>query len=136
MRSKNKSMLALAVTYLGIWAFSLIVFWCFISGSDAMGYALLFLIVLLPVTTFVTSFRIGKQNYGGKWKWSFAIAFGIMYMLADYMTFSMANMLTVHRVNFPALGMIPAGAVISFVGMGLGVGIRYMASKRKNSTLI
>jgi len=38
--------------------------------------------------------------------------------------------------NFPVLGMIPAGAVISLVGTGLRVGIRHMASKRKNSTLI
>ncbi len=64
------------------------------------------------------------------------VAFGIMYMLADYTTFSMADMLMVHRVNFPVLGMIPAGAVISLVGTGLRVGIRHMASKRKNSTLI
>ena len=34
---KKLSLTILLATYLGIWAFALIVFWFFISGSDAMG---------------------------------------------------------------------------------------------------
>ena len=69
VKSKNKlSMLILFVTYLGIWAVSLIVFWFFINSSDAMGYSIMYLWVLLPVTTFVISLLIGKNNYMGKWK--------------------------------------------------------------------
>ena len=48
VKSKNKlSMLILFVTYLGIWAVSLIVFWFFINSSDAMGYSIMYLWVLL-----------------------------------------------------------------------------------------
>ena len=76
VKSKNKlSMLILLVTYLGIWAISLIVFWFFINSSDAMGYSIMFLWVLLPVTTFVIALLIGKNNYMGRWKWCFSIAF-------------------------------------------------------------
>lgn len=61
VRSKNKlSMIILLATYLGIWAVSLITFWFFISGTDSMGYSIMFLWVLLPVTTFVISLLIGK----------------------------------------------------------------------------
>lgn len=67
VRSKNKlSMIILLATYLGIWAVSLITFWFFISGTDSMGYSIMFLWVLLPVTTFVISLLIGKNNYMGR----------------------------------------------------------------------
>ena len=85
VKSKNRlSMLILVSTYLGIWALSLISFWFFSSASDAMGYSIMFLWVLLPVTTFIISLLIGMNDYWGKWKWFSAIAFGIMYMLAEY----------------------------------------------------
>lgn len=48
---RKQSFMALMLVYLGIWAFSLIVFWFFSSGSDAMGYWIMFLWVVLPVTT-------------------------------------------------------------------------------------
>lgn len=45
------SKIILIVTYLSIWAFALIMFWFFISSSDAMGFSLMFLWIILPVTT-------------------------------------------------------------------------------------
>lgn len=58
---KEKNILISA--YLTIWAFAIIVFWFFTSGSDAMGYILMYLWVLLPATTFIFSFLIGKNDY-------------------------------------------------------------------------
>ena len=130
VKSKNKlSMLILLVTYLGIWAISLIVFWFFINSSDAMGYSIMFLWVLLPVTTFVISLLIGKNNYMGRWKWCFSIAFGIMYMLAEYATFSAANMITFDKINMPQFVMILIGAIISQVGLVVGALMRYTEFK-------
>lgn len=107
VKSKNRlSMLILISTYLGIWAISLISFWFFSSASDAMGYSIMFLWVLLPVTTFIISLLIGMNDYWGKWKWFSAIAFGIMYMLAEYATFSAANMIAFNKINLPHWGMI------------------------------
>ena len=80
--SRNKIITILA--YLLIWAFAMIVFWFFTSGSDAMGYSLMFLWIILPVTTFIVSVVIGKNNFWGKGKWAFTLFFGIMYMLAEY----------------------------------------------------
>lgn len=134
VKSRNKfSELITIVVYLAIWALSLIVFWLFTSGSDAMGFGIMFLWVLLPITTFVISLLIGKNNYWGKWKWLSVIVFGIMYMLAEYATFSTANMVAFGKINMPELGMIPVGAIISLIGLGIGVGIYRLKSKGKKN---
>lgn len=121
IKSKNKfSQLILVLTYLFIWFISLVVFWIFTSGSDAMGYSFMFLWILLPVTTFVISFLIGKHNYWGKWKWFCAIVLGIMYMLAEYATFRTANMIVFHKINTPDWSMIFIGGSVSVIGLGIG----------------
>ena len=51
----------LAAVYIGIWAAAVIAFWFLGSGSDAMGYSLVYLWILMPVTTFVVSLLIGKM---------------------------------------------------------------------------
>lgn len=121
VKSKDKqSKLILIATYLAIWAIALIVFWFFTSGSDAMGYSLMFLWVLLPVTTFVTAALIGKHDYWGRYNWCSVIGFGVMYMLAEYATFSTANMVAFHKINAPEFMMIVYGAVIALIGLGVG----------------
>ena len=131
VKSKTRlSKMALIMSYLVIWAVAIIVFWVFTMkySGDAMGYSLMFLWIILPVSTFVISFLIGKNDYWEKKKWLFSIGFGIMYMLAEYATFSMANNVTFNKVNIPDFSMIIAGAVISLAGMGIGHAI---AKKKK-----
>ena len=117
---RQQSFLALVLVYLGIWAFSLIVFWFFTSGSDAMGYWIMFLWVVLPVTTFVISLLIGRNGYGGRRKWLACIGFGVLYMLAHYATFSAANMAATGRLHLPSFSMLLTGAVIALIGMAIG----------------
>lgn len=126
---KNKLMTLLS--YLLIWAVSMIVFWCFTGGSDAMGYSLMFLWIILPVTTFTVSAVIGKNDFWGTGKWAFSLFFGAMYMLAEYGTFSMANNLAFGKVNPPEWGMFAAGAMISAVGMLAGTLFRKARHRRK-----
>ena len=116
----NRNKIITILSYLLIWAFAMIVFWFFTSGSDAMGYSLMFLWIILPVTTFIVSVVIGKNNFWGKGKWAFTLFFGVMYMLAEYGTFKMANNITFNKLNAPEFGMIVAGAIISAIGMLLG----------------
>lgn len=133
VKSRNKlSKLILMMTYFAIWAFSVIVFWFFTSGSDAMGYGIMFLWVLLPCTTIVISILIGKNDYWGKCKWIASFVFGIMYMLAEYATFSAANMATFEKVNMPQFSMIFVGAMISIVGLGIGTCMRRFKAKTPN----
>ena len=132
VRSRRKlSFLLILLSYLAIWAFSLIVFWFFTGGSDAMGYCIMFLWVLLPVTTLILSLLIGKNDFGGRRKWLCCLAFGAMYMLAEYATFRAANMAAFGRLLPPSFGMLPAGAVISLLGLGIGSGLRRLAARHK-----
>ncbi len=61
----NRNKIITILAYLLIWAFAMIVFWFFTSGSDAMGYSLMFLWIILPISTFIVSIVI------------------VMYMLAE-----------------------------------------------------
>ena len=130
---KKLSLTILLATYLGIWAFALIVFWFFISGSDAMGYSLVFLWIILAVTTFVISLLIGKNNHLGKGKWITPIAFGVMHILAEYATFSVRNMIAIEftRINVPHFELILIGAFFSVIGLGIGSLAYHMKSNSK-----
>ena len=121
MKSKP-SKLVLIASYLVIWIAAIVVFWAFAItyAEGAMGYSLMFFWIILPATTLVISFLIGRNDYWGRGKWTFSIGFGVMYMLAEYATFSMANNLAFGKVNMPEASMVPAGAAISLVGMALG----------------
>ena len=133
VKSRNKlSGLLLVLAYLVIWSISIVVFWFFTSGSDAMGYSLMFLWILLPVTTFVVSLFIGRNTYWGKWKWLTPLVMGIMYMLAEYATFQCSNMIAFDKINTPSWGMILAGGVISAIGMSIGE-IANLCKKKKNA---
>lgn len=133
VKSNNRmTALILIATYLGIWAFSLIAFWFFIDASDAMAYSILFLWILLPVTTFIVSLLIGKNNCFGSWKWLYPTVFGLMYMLAEYAAFSAANMSAFNRVNLPDLEMLADGAIISLFGLGIGAAVNYFQNRGKS----
>ena len=46
----------LTAVYLAVWIISHLVFWIFMSPSDAIVYVLIFLYALIPLTTLVVSF--------------------------------------------------------------------------------
>lgn len=121
MKSKP-SKLVLIASYLVIWIAAIVVFWAFAItyAEGAMGYSLAFFWIILPATTLVVSFLIGRNDYWGRGKWVSSLGFGVMYMLAEYATFSMANNLAFGKMNMPEVSMVPAGAAISLVGMALG----------------
>ena len=116
----NRNKIITILSYMLVWAIAMIVFWFFTSGSDAMGYSLMFLWIILPVTTFVVSIVIGKNDFWKKGKWAFTLFFGVMYMLAEYGTFKMANNIAFDKLNAPEWGLVVAGVIISAIGMLMG----------------
>ena len=117
-----KKQTILTAVYLAVWILSLMVFWIFMDGADAIAYSLIFLYTLLPLTTFGVSFLIGKNNFFGKWRWASPVFFGLMLMLAEYLTFSLSNMISISfaRINIPSVELFIAGAVVSLIGLGIG----------------
>lgn len=134
VKSKTRlSKIILITSYLGIYAFSLIMFWFVIDEKDGIGYSFMFLWILIPVTTLVISLLIGVHDFWGRKKWIAAIIFGIMYMLSEHATFSAANMAAFSHFNMPVWNMIPAGAVISLIGLGIGSLIRFRRASRNRA---
>lgn len=131
VKSKTRlSKLMLVLSYLIIWAIAITFFWVFTGEQDGIGYSLMFLWVILPVSTFIISLLISRNNYWGNLKWFGSLGFGIMYMLAEYATFSMANNVAFNKVNMPEFSMIIAGTIISLIGMGIGHMV-YIFKKRE-----
>lgn len=133
VKSKDKSIkLTIIISYLAVWAAALIAFWVFLDSSGALGYSLMFLWFLLPVTTFVLSLLIGRFNCWGKWKWVSPVVFGLMYMLAEYATFSLANIIAnAGRMLAPEFSMIFAGMAVSLVAMCIGAAFYRWSQKTK-----
>ena len=125
---RNKTVTILS--YLMIWTVSMLVFWVFKGGIDAMGYSLMFLWIIIPVTTFTVSVIIGKNNFWGIKKWAFTFPFGVMYMLAEYGTFSMANNIAFNKINELEWDLAVAGAIISAIGMLTGLLINWICRNR------
>ena len=125
---RNKTVTILS--YLMIWTVSMLVFWVFNGGIDAMGYSLMFLWIIIPVTTFTVSVIIGKNNFWGIKKWAFTFPFGVMYMLAEYGTFSMANNIAFNKINELEWDLAVAGAIISAIGMLTGLLINRICRNR------
>ncbi len=118
--NERKSKIMVVMSYLVVWAIAMIAFWSDTESSDAMGYAILYLWLILPVTTFVVSLIIGRRDYWGSRKWIAALVLGVMYMLSAYGTFSLANNIYAHHINPPDWEMIAVGGAISLLGLLIG----------------
>ena len=106
--------------YLVIWAASLLLYWFFTSPSDAMGYGLIVFYLVLPVTTFIVSFLIGRDREWQRRRWLMILFFAVMYMLTEYATFSLSYMLYWQKFSVPDFTMLLIGGAISLLGMAIG----------------
>lgn len=127
VKSRQKlSNLVTILSYMIIWAVSVIVFWA-VNEVDAAVYSILVLWLVLPTVTFVTSALIGK-NFESDKKWLWSIFFGMMYMLAEYLSFSLANMVLFNKINAPDFYCLVIGCALSLVGMAIG---HFVKKKKK-----
>lgn len=120
---------ALAV-YFAIWLVAVLYFWIFMDSGDALGYSIVVFGLILPVTTLILSLWIGKRGSWGKYRWISVIFFGVMYLITEYITFSLANMLSNQRLNMPAFELFFVGAVISLIGLAIGAAVHAIQSRR------
>ena len=89
--------------YTAIWMISVLLFWITPISDDPIAYSFLDFYLLLPLSTIVASFIIGLDK-----RW------------AEYLSFSLANMLTNETINAPEFTMVLTGMAISFIAIGLG----------------
>lgn len=111
----------LVLLYLLVYAVSLLVFWCFIDGGDAMGYSLIFQCGVIPAVTFAVSLLIGKHGYWGNWKWISVPLLALMGLLSDYFTFQLANMIANEKFHAPDnFAWFFVSAIVCAVGLIIG----------------
>ncbi len=133
VKSKTKlSKIVLFSVYIFIWAVSEIVFWFFTEPSDTMGYSLMFVWIIMPVTTFTVSFITGKNGFLKRFKWLLPLLLGIMFMLVPYSTLTFSNMTAFHTFRWPDFPMLPIGAAISYAGIIAGLLTERKLNKIKN----
>lgn len=117
--------------YLVIWVVCVAVFW--LDGqAEAMGYALLVFWLVLPLTTFVLSVFVGRDEAWQALRWLMLLFFGLMYMLADFATFQLANAVAFDKVNWPELVQMLPGILCAAAGIAVGALARQI-KERKNS---
>ncbi len=103
-----------------IWLICVGAFWLGL-GRSAMGYSLLVFYLALPIAALdCSAISGGRSGFGGIIISSLFI--GVMYMMAEYLTFSLLNMVTnsFARINYPNFNMLIAGTVIAFFGSIIG----------------
>lgn len=116
---KNRKRLNPIISYLIVWLVMVVIFW--VGGSlDPLGFSIVSFYIVLPITTLIISFLVGKDKGRSNMKWLLTTFFGVMYMLANYTTFNLANMMWFRKFNYPDWDMILPGLIISAIGMAVG----------------
>ena len=85
--------------------------------------------------TLVASAFIGRDTALGPKRWLMILFFGGMYMLAQYVTFSLATMRAAGSVRTLPLNMLAAGLLLSAVGMAIGAVLHRLEFLDKIRTL-
>lgn len=126
---KALSQKILIAAYLVIWGVSIAFFWVGTGPTDAMGYGLVFLWLVIPVATMVISFFIGRDEEWRGARWLMLLFFGVMYMLAPYATYSFANIAAFGKFHGPDIGDMLPGMLCAAAGMGAGAIARRVMKK-------
>ena len=74
----------------------------------------------MTIAAFVISLRIGELVRRDGRMWLLPLALGLLYMLADFLTFRLANMLAFDKINLPQWDLFFIGAAISALGLLIG----------------
>ncbi len=122
----------LVIIDLLLFILSLFVFWIASDQSDALGFSVIFLVVLNPLCIMFCSCNIGMYDNKKVIDYVFPLFFGLSYVLLDYFTFILANMIANNLFELPNLIITLAGIAISYFGFGIGILIKLIKNKRKN----
>ncbi len=129
---KSRKRLAKAVwfaCYLLVWALCILFFW--LGGrSDAMGYSLVVLYLVLPAATIAFSAFMGQEECGPNERWLLLLLCGFLYMCVPYATFTLSNMAHTSVFRLPELWDMLPGLLCAAAGMGAGVGVRAIRNRK------
>ena len=132
VKSKNRLRKLLPVlVYTVIWVMCVLLFWLY-SGRDAGTYSIFVFWGILPVSTLIISAISGKEDFKPFFKIGIVGFLSVMYMLCDYLTFSLLNMVSFDKFNLPTLDSFIMGVIFSAVGMAAGSLVLFVKNKKAN----
>lgn len=125
-------------SFLVIWAVTAIAFRTGAAeGSNAMGYSILALYIVMPVSTLVISFFIGADRGWNRLRWLMPLFFGMALITTQMETFGIKWLSTLEIVTvsdffstFEPLYFI-IGAAVSAIGIGIGTAVRLNKFKKR-----
>lgn len=131
VKSKNRLRNVLPILiYILIWVACILFFWIFSGATDAAVFSIFVFWGILPITSLIISAIIGKDNFKPLTKIGTVVLIGIMYMLCEYFTFSLANMVAFDKFNFINFDALLMGTGFSAIGMGIGCLVKYIKDKK------
>lgn len=125
----NKAQIAIIATELGIFAIAVFAFWAFTGELDAMGYGILYIWMLMPLVSFVTSLVVGLLNIWGRYRVLWPALCAILITLLPCVTFDAAHALYFGSLVAPNLTMLIGGCIVSYFGFAVGIVIRSIKKK-------
>lgn len=125
-------------SFLVIWAVTAIAFWAGAAeGSNAMGYSIVALYIVMPVSTLVISLFIGADKGWNKLKWLMILAFGAANLLTSVETFGIKWLSTLEKATasdffstFEPMHFL-IGTALSAIGIGIGTAVRSNKLKKR-----
>ncbi len=96
------------------------VFWMMPITGNEMIYSILVFYLIILLAIFWETLAVSKRNKGILWTSIICILSGIIYSLADYFTFSLANMLSTGRTLCPDEDFFIKGIIIAVAGIATG----------------
>ena len=132
VKSKNRLRKVLPILiYIIIWVACILFFWIFSGATDAAVFSIFVFWGILPITSLIISAIIGKDDFKPLTKIGAIILIGIMYMLCEYFTFSLANMVAFDKFNSISFDALLMGTGFSAIGTGFGCLTKFIKTKRQ-----
>ena len=91
----------------------------FSAGGIAQAQAGAFQWLVLPASTIILSFLIGKNNLWGKRKWLVSIGLGVMFMLSIYAGDGTRESSLFNQLDLQTLTFFLIGTAASLAGMAI-----------------
>ena len=111
--------------YFGVWAVTVAAFWLGLS-RDAMGYSLLAFYAVLPAAGIICPAIMAANRCSFGFAIASSVVIGFFYSLAQYVTFSLLNMLNIsfERINPFSVEAMIGGALTALLVFAFGGIIR------------
>lgn len=116
--------------YCLIWVITVLSFWLGL-GQSAMGYSLLAFYAVLPAAGLICPIVMGVGGCSLKGAIIGSVLIGFAYSAAQYLTFSLANMINISfgRINPFSIEAMIGGALTALLGFGIGAIIKIIRGR-------